>query len=730
MSRSRQGSISGHHQSSLIMRPQPLPQPYGSSHTAGQTTSAKLEEAPLSGTPITPPVKARSPPRFWLMVLLSNMITVAILVPLFFAVFRCSTGSEPTLPSSYTVCNSSFCKKYATGIISSLSEKEEPCKHFYNYVCEGWKESNKGMSVLGQLALRSRSAILSFSRDLQALKGQPPSVHAAAVLLRKCFELQTQGLSEMDELKKIISGANLSWPERSTRSVDLLSVLVYWAVMYEVNAWFSVDIAYETLENKAVVFVLFAESDTCRWKITRDRLMDEGRYEDIVRAFLHESAFQGNDAAMHSQAQHIIDLEGKIIKDLCKDNKPIAPPANARDKWKTAVQQHLINIFGKDAPEVTLRYIPGYLSNVDQLISQSSLNSDLAYAITWTIVRILAPYFSSHLGGKAFNNQDEALRACIFKVRVIAGPNVERLFGSNVLNNEAQLEILRMFNTIQDQVTNQINQSTWLDSPTRMNAIARLRRIALHVALPTVTHLEELYHGFSVDDTATFASAFKTAVYATRKASWGRMRTTVMENLFDVNAYFFPTALQVVIALAMFQTPLYDPDMPKAVLYPALGHIFAHEMMHAFDANWHKYNQYAEMEDWWSPKVYDKYLEKTACIRRTHQNYRKVFGRQLLPKYDPERFADLAGVPALLAASRKHTSDVKLPGMEHFSRNEQFFIALCYAQCSNISSPEDAVHAPAEERCNVPLMNLEAFSEAFSCAEGDPMNPKERCTVW
>ncbi|VDO25250.1 unnamed protein product [Haemonchus placei] len=39
-------------------------------------------------------------------------------------------------------------------------------------------------------------------------------------------------------------------------------------------------------------------------------------------------------------------------------------------------------------------------------------------------------------------------------------------------------------------------------------------------------------------------------------------------------------------------------------------------------------------------------------------------------------------------------------------------------------------HSPNPYRVNLVLANQPEFAEAFNCAVGTPMNPRERCSVW
>ncbi|KAL3252521.1 hypothetical protein MRX96_054883 [Rhipicephalus microplus] len=98
---------------------------------------------------------------------------------------------------------------------------------------------------------------------------------------------------------------------------------------------------------------------------------------------------------------------------------------------------------------------------------------------------------------------------------------------------------------------------------------------------------------------------------------------------------------------------------------------------------------------------------------------------------DSENLADLVGTKVAYDAFTSLASgyrDQKLAGLD-MSAQQLFFVNHCVKWCSE----DDYVasrYAPKRSRCIVPLINMPEFSSAFSCAEGTPMNPQDKCTFW
>ncbi|KAH7941672.1 hypothetical protein HPB49_015986 [Dermacentor silvarum] len=89
-----------------------------------------------------------------------------------------------------------------------------------------------------------------------------------------------------------------------------------------------------------------------------------------------------------------------------------------------------------------------------------------------------------------------------------------------------------------------------------------------------------------------------------------------------------------------------------------------------------------------------------------------VPGSLLIPPFQSDSAPDSDGVAGLTA-------------------DQSFFAATCFFFCGadGEKQVENSVYLSLKVRCNQPLMNTEQFAEAFSCAMGTPMRPKNRCDI-
>jgi predicted metalloendopeptidase len=102
-----------------------------------------------------------------------------------------------------------------------------------------------------------------------------------------------------------------------------------------------------------------------------------------------------------------------------------------------------------------------------------------------------------------------------------------------------------------------------------------------------------------------------------------------------------------------------------------------------------------------------------------------------------ENIADIGGTRVAFRAYQKwiedHGAEAPIGALDG---DRQFFVSMAQAWCTVASPQIEQVrvrtdpHSPPRYRVNGPLVNLPEFAEAFSCAEGTPMNPVEECEVW
>jgi putative endopeptidase len=208
-----------------------------------------------------------------------------------------------------------------------------------------------------------------------------------------------------------------------------------------------------------------------------------------------------------------------------------------------------------------------------------------------------------------------------------------------------------------------------------------------------------------------------------------------------VNAYFNPSQNEIVFPAGILQPPFFSLSMDDAVNYGAIGVVIGHEMTHGYDDEGRKYDASGNLNDWWTDadakdfearaqKVVDEY-NAFEVLPGVHVNGSLTLG---------ENLADLGGVniayDALERALAKDPSRRKT--IDGFTAEQRFFISFSQVWRTNIREAEARrlvtvdPHSPGQFRAVGPLVNVQAFYDAFQIQPGDRMwrPPEQRAKIW
>ncbi len=180
--------------------------------------------------------------------------------------------------------------------------------------------------------------------------------------------------------------------------------------------------------------------------------------------------------------------------------------------------------------------------------------------------------------------------------------------------------------------------------------------------------------------------------------------------------------------------------------YGGIGAGIGHEITHGFDDHGAQFDKAGNLDNSWDPLTQRKFLNRTKCIIEQYSSYEVPNTGHLHINgilTQGENIADNGGIKQAYKAYRAYRDrqlaggeEPPLPGLEHYSNDQIFFISYAQTWCGS-SKPETAVrqvlvdpHSPMRFRVNGVVVNQPEFAKAFSCPASAPMNPEGRCAVW
>lgn len=175
--------------------------------------------------------------------------------------------------------------------------------------------------------------------------------------------------------------------------------------------------------------------------------------------------------------------------------------------------------------------------------------------------------------------------------------------------------------------------------------------------------------------------------------------------------------------------------------YGSLGSVLGHEITHGFDNFGRLFDKNGNLLPWWTNGTIESYVNMTQCFVDQYSNYfvpelgEHVDGKKTLG----ENIADNGGVREALEALRKHLRkhgpEPKLPGFEHLSSEQLFFLSFGNLWCGvstieNLKLDLEDEHSPQQFRARGALQNNKDFAIIWHCPPGSPMNPNKKCVIF
>lgn len=293
-----------------------------------------------------------------------------------------------------------------------------------------------------------------------------------------------------------------------------------------------------------------------------------------------------------------------------------------------------------------------------------------------------------------------------------------------------------IFDEVRATFRDRIRDLGWMSEPTRARALEKLDRLGTRIGYPDRWRD---YPGLVVDRDAYVANVCRAQAHALAYDLAKIGQPVDPEEWFmtpqTVNAYYHPARNEMVFPAGILQPPFFDPDMPEAYNYGAIGAVIGHEMTHGFDDQGRKYDASGNLADWWLPEDERGFGERIEALRIQLQNARFKEGLTLNPELLMGEFiADIGGVSlAYEAMVRAGIDPDGHSGPDGFTHRQLFFLAFAHLWAGDVRDDTLRLmlasdpHPPATVRVNETLRNVKAFAGAFPMPEGAPLYP--RCPV-
>ncbi|RAK00590.1 M13 family metallopeptidase [Aliidiomarina maris] len=305
---------------------------------------------------------------------------------------------------------------------------------------------------------------------------------------------------------------------------------------------------------------------------------------------------------------------------------------------------------------------------------------------------------------------------------------------------EAKARMEELIDNLLAAFEDSINDLEWMSDETKEQALDKLSKFTPKIGYPNQW---EDYSELEIFADDLVGNTKRAAAWSYRdmtsrigepvdREEWGMTPQTV-------NAYYSPTANEIVFPAGILQPPFFDMNADDAVNYGGIGAVIGHEIGHGFDDQGSRYDGDGNLQNWWTDADREQFDGRAQVLVDQFNSYEPLEGLNIDGQVAlGENIGDLVGLTTAFRAYQKSLEGEDSPVIDGYTGEQRFF--LSWGQIWKIKMRDDAMreqiargpHAPGKYRAMGAPRNVDAFYEAFDVQEGDGMYipPEERVRIW
>jgi putative endopeptidase len=322
------------------------------------------------------------------------------------------------------------------------------------------------------------------------------------------------------------------------------------------------------------------------------------------------------------------------------------------------------------------------------------------------------------------------------------GELIGQVYVTDYLPKGTKEKLLEIGNAIKTVFAERIKKLDWMSEATKQKALTKLSTVIMKVGFPdkwkdlSSMSIDSNSYVKNVMSANKWEFDYMIAKFGkpVDRTEWGMQPQTY-------NAYYNPSNNEICVPGCNIIVPGYERTMADdAILYSVIGgSTFAHEITHGFDDQGCKYNQFGNLENWWTDADVKNFTDRTKMIVAQFNDFIAVDSLHVNGSLTQgENIADLGGVVMGYEAFKKTEQYKKKQMIAGLSPDQRFFLGYALAWMVNerpemtANQVKSNVHSPAKFRVLGPLANMPEFYTTFNVKKGDKMwrDENKRIKIW
>lgn len=395
-----------------------------------------------------------------------------------------------------------------------------------------------------------------------------------------------------------------------------------------------------------------------------------------------------------------------------------------------------------------------YFTSLTNVLKEQNLKAMKEY-MSWVLLNRSASYLTTELEKANFDFYGKTLRGTPAMLprweRVLSvanssvGEAIGKLYTEKYFPPQAKAAAQEMVDNIIVAFGERIRNLEWMTEPTKEMALEKLSTFNVKIGYPDEW---KDYSQLVVKGREEGGSYLENVMNAARwrwNEDIAKIGEPVDKNEWfmspqTVNAYYNPLYNEIVFPAAILQPPFYNYRADAAVNYGGIGAVIGHEISHGFDDQGSQYDAKGNLKNWWTEEDRQRFNERSKLLVEQFGEYEPLEGVRINGTISlGENIGDLGGVNVAYDGLQLHIAKHGDPGLiDGFNQDQRFFIS--WATIWRTKMRDEALrthlatapHSPGMFRAFGPLVNIDAFYNAFDITEEHRLyKPEsERILIW
>lgn len=395
-----------------------------------------------------------------------------------------------------------------------------------------------------------------------------------------------------------------------------------------------------------------------------------------------------------------------------------------------------------------------YITNLDQFINTKNLpliKDYLKYKVIASnattldekLDQLSFDFYSKYLQGQ--QEQRSMDKRGLELVNRVMGEAFGKYYVEEYFPAEAKKEMETLVSYVLKSFDMHIKNLSWMSDETKVKALDKLNKFTVKIAYP------DKWKDYSKLDIV--APADGGTLYSNRQnlSKWGYQKS--LEKVGKpvdnsewgmtpqtVNAYYRSSANEIVFPAAILQAPFFNFKADPAVNFGGIGAVIGHEISHGFDDSGSRFDGDGNLNNWWTESDRTNFDIKVGQLAAQYDAYEVAPNIHVNGKFTSgENIGDLGGAAVAFDAMKMYLKDKGNPGLiSGYTQDQRFFMSWATiwrtlaTEKYKINQVKTDPHSPGLFRAIGPIINIDAFHEAFQTKPGDKMYkaPNDRIRMW